>query len=328
MSTVEVVTGARLHFGLICGEPSSSDRFGGIGLMLRQPCWRISAEQAPSSSCAAVSPDVRQRIEQTLPHVCRQAGLNGLRIVVQEELPLHQGLGAGTQLTLALATAALIVAGKSRPADSQDLARELNRLRRSAVGTFGFDRGGLIVDHGQSDREPDRRLMKYDLPESWRIVLLSPTGESGLSGIKEESVFQEERWMSESMIGQQVELIRNVIVPAAQKADFEAFREATWQYGHNAGRFFARQQGGVFSSAIIRQMSETPDFQDLHPVQSSWGPMVTVFAKSRRHAEHIVERIQESVFASQLTCLITEPLNGGATVRTIAPEMSDQVARG
>jgi len=328
MSVVEVVTGARLHFGLICGEPSSANRFGGIGLMLRQPCWRIRAERSNTFSCSATSSDIRQRVEQTLPAIARNARLSGLRIVVEEELPLHRGLGAGTQLTLALATAAGIVAGQPRPADSRHLAQELNRSRRSAIGTFGFDKGGLIVDGGQTVVGSDRRLQKYELPEAWRVVLISPVGDEGLSGTKEESVFQEERWMTESIVEQQAELICAAIVPAVQEADFAAFRDAMGTYGHNAGSFFAPQQGGIYSSAVVRQMSEMPELQDLQPVQSSWGPTVAVFAKTMPHAEEIVERIEQCKVAPQFTCQMTEPLNCGATVRTIAPETSDQVARG
>jgi beta-ribofuranosylaminobenzene 5'-phosphate synthase len=328
MSVVEVVTGARLHFGLICGEPLSANRFGGIGLMLRQPCWRVSAERSETLSCSATSIDVRQRIEQTLPAISRNTGLSGLRIAVDEELSFHRGLGAGTQLLLAVATAAGIVAGQPRPIDSRNLAHELNRSRRSAVGTFGFDRGGLIIDGGQTVDGPDRQLQKHELPESWRVVLISPVGDAGLSGTAEESVFQEESWMSGSIVERQVELLHGSILPAVQKGDFAGFREALGTYGRNAGSFFALQQGGIYSSAVVRQMSEMQELKDLQPVQSSWGPTVAVFAKSVQHAEEIVERIQQTTVAPQLTCQITEPLNCGATVRTIAPEASDQVVRG
>ena len=328
MSVVEVVTGARLHFGLICGEPSSANRFGGIGLMLRQPCWWISAERSETFSCSAKSIDVRQRIEQTLPAISRNAGLSGLRVVVAEELSLHRGLGAGTQLTLAVATAAGIVAGQPRPIDSRSLAFELNRSRRSAVGTFGFDQGGLIVDGGQAVDGSDRSLRKYELPEAWRVVLISPVGDVGLSGTEEESVFEESRWMSGSIVERQVELIHDSILPAVQVADFETFREAMESYGQTAGSFFAPKQGGIYSSAVVRQMSAIPELKDLQPIQSSWGPTVAVFAKSVQHAKGIVERIQRTRVASRLSCQITEPLNCGATVRTIAPEASDQVVRG
>jgi len=42
MTRIDITTGSRLHFGLICSEPASRWRFGGIGVMLRQPAWRLS----------------------------------------------------------------------------------------------------------------------------------------------------------------------------------------------------------------------------------------------------------------------------------------------
>jgi beta-ribofuranosylaminobenzene 5'-phosphate synthase len=328
MSVVEVVTGARLHFGLICGAPASANRFGGIGLMLRQPCWRIQTERSPTFSCSATSSHIHQRIEQTFRTISGNTGLSGLRIAVDAELAFHRGLGAGTQLALAVATAAGIVAGQPRPLDSQDVSHQLNRSRRSAVGTFGFDHGGLIVDAGQTVEGSARHLQKHQLPTAWRVVLISPVGDAGLSGTQEESVFQEGRGMSASVVDRQMDLINGSIIPAVKAADFETFSEALGMYGRNAGSFFALQQGGIYSSAVVRQMSEMQELKDLQPVQSSWGPTVAVFAKSVQHAEEIVERIQQTTVAPQLTCQITEPLNCGATVRTIAPEASDQVVRG
>ena len=328
MSVVEVVTGARLHFGLICGRKSSRNRFGGIGLMLRRPCWRISVSPSNDPSCTVPTAEVRDRVEGILPGLCHDTGLNGLRVAVHDEIPLHRGLGAGTQITLALATAAQIAAGRPRPANSMRLASRLDRVRRSAVGAFGFDRGGFIVDHGQNTRQTERSLRNYQFPDLWRVVLLLPAGEAGLSGAKEESVFHEERHMAQSVVQSQTCLIRDVIVPAVQDHEFDVFRDALREYGRNAGSFFKSQQGGVFSSPVIQQLSEVPDFKDLWPVQSSWGPTAAVFTESRQHADDVVVRIRRTSFAQSLRCLIAEPLNCGASVKTVAPECSDYVARG
>ncbi|MCH2212370.1 MAG: hypothetical protein MK110_13785 [Fuerstiella sp.] len=328
MNSVEVVTGARLHFGLICGGPSSANRFGGIGVMLRTPRWVISASQTKVSSCTAASAEVRQRIETFLPELCQYLGIRGLCVSVRDEIPLHRGLGAGTQLTLALASLGLVAGGRPRPASSMGLAGDLNRMRRSAVGTFGFDHGGFIVDDGQPGDQSDRLLHRCELPKKWHVVLIAPTGSAGLSGDREELVFREERPMPEHLVKKQVCLIRESIVPAAQTHEFEGFRNALKEYGQNAGGFFATQQGGVYSSSIIRRLSQTPDFEDLPMLQSSWGPTVAVFAHSPTSANEIVERVLRSSYASELQCQIAEPLNSGAMVKSAAPQHLDDVVRG
>ena len=328
MDVIEVVTGARLHFGLICGEPASEHRFGGLGLMLQNPRWRISASLSDDSSCDAATSEVGQRIETILPDLCQYIGVRGMRVNVHDEIPLHRGLGAGTQLTLALASIARVAAGLPRPTDSMLMAAELHRVHRSAVGAFGFDRGGLIVDYGHAAGESSRCLHKYELPDPWRVVLLSPVGAAGLSGAREESVFREERYMTQSTIDQQTGLILDEVVPAAQQNEFDQFCNAIWQYGRNAGTFFAPQQGGVYSSEIIRLLSETQEFKDLQMIQSSWGPTAAVFARSTQKANEVVERILGSAFARDLRCQVVQPLNSGAIVRTAAPENSNYVVRG
>ena len=328
MSVVEVVTGARLHFGLICGGKFSANRFGGIGLMLRSPGWHISSSLSGGSSCTASTTEVRHRVARVLSEVCHDSGLSGLRVTVHDEIPLHCGLGAGTQITLALASAARITAGLPRPADSMLLAARLNRVRRSAVGAYGFDRGGFIVDDGQSTDRSGRELHNYEFPDRWRVVLLSPTGEAGLSGTQEESVFRRQHYMTESMIQTQLRLIHDSIIPSVTKQEFEFFCGALEEYGRNAGNFFRRQQGGVFSGSVIRRLLQAREFKDLQPVQSSWGPTVAVFTQTRNHADEVVARLQRSSFKRNVCCRIAEPLNCGASVKTVAPEDPDYVVRG
>jgi len=328
MNPVQVITGARLHFGLICTRPSGQHRFGGIGLMLRHPCWRVSATPADTFACQTTSDEIRDRIQTLFPLLAKQTGLSGMHVSVDEELPLHQGLGAGTQLTLAVATAALIAAGQARPPSSATLATELNRMRRSAVGTFGFDRGGLIVDGGLPLDSSDRVLHSHEFPADWRVVLISPNGETGLSGAQEESAFQHDDWMSETVAQQQFELIHQTIVPATQQKDFQLLRDGMAEYGNVSGTYFSKQQGGVFSSQLIRELSEMAEFSELRPVQSSWGPTVAVFAQSDVQASEIANNVEQAFPENRLICHIAEPLNMGALVRTIAPEEPDHVVRG
>ena len=328
MNAIEVITGARLHFGLICGGPNSPNHFGGIGLMLRRPRWTISSSLSNDYRCAAATREVRERIEKTLPVICQHVGIRGLSVVVRDEIPLHRGLGGGTQLTLALASSALVAAGLPRPSDSMCLAAELERLRRSAVGTFGFDRGGFIVDDGQPTNLSNRGLHRYEIPDPWRIILLSPIGTAGLSGAMEESVFRKNRYMVDTTIHQQTSLIRDAVVPAIQNNEFDLFCAAIGEYGRNAGRFFAPQQGGVYSSSIVRRLSDSQEFNDLPLVQSSWGPTVATFTQSRQQADDVVERVLRSAFTRDIQCQVVAPLNCGATVRTTAPESPNYVVRG
>ena len=326
MNPVEVTTGARLHFGLICAPVGTPFLFGGVGLMLQQPAWRLHVSRADSFSCQADSSEVQQRLQALLPRFGQLRGLSGLHVEVRNELPLHRGLGAGTQLSLALATAAGLLAGHRLPDSSLLLAEQLDRARRSAVGSYGFDRGGLIIDHGHPPGGRDRQLNRLQLPEDWRVVLLLPAGPPGLSGPKEEASFQAERLMSDELIREQSTLMTDDITAAVETQDFDRFVASLGRYGTNAGRFFAAEQGGVYSSEVFRRWANAGLFGDLNPVQSSWGPTVAIFAPSSTAAENIVQQV-ESFGSDKVYCLVTEVRKTGATARSLAPEPHNATPR-
>ena len=65
----------------------------------------------------------------------------------------------------------------------QELALSVGRGLRSAVGTYGFVFGGLIVEQGKLPDEPISPLdCRIDLPEAWRFVLVRPLGLTGIAG--------------------------------------------------------------------------------------------------------------------------------------------------
>src|SRR5262245_12854177 len=187
-TTISVTAPSRLHFGLWSLGGAEARQFGGVGAMVQQPALRLSLQAA-------------ERLEATGP-VAERAGvfarcwgeLHGTpdlacRIVVQDALPEHAGLGSGTQLALAVAAGLNALCGL--PSQSaQELALSVGRGLRSAVGTYGFVFGGLIVEQGKLPEEPISPLdCRIDLPEAWRFVLVQPRSMAGLAGEDEIDAF-------------------------------------------------------------------------------------------------------------------------------------------
>src|SRR6201999_4402051 len=96
-------------------------------------------------------------------------------IDVHRALPAHSGLGSGTQLALAIARA--IAEIYEIDADPPALARAVGRAQRSAIGTWTFAGGGLVVEGGRRrDRDESGPLIaRLAFPESWRCVVAVPT---------------------------------------------------------------------------------------------------------------------------------------------------------
>ncbi|HIE97736.1 MAG TPA: hypothetical protein EYG03_10585 [Planctomycetes bacterium] len=323
--TVVVSTGARLHFGLLCGAPNSGWHYGGVGMMVDQPAWEIQVSWA-----SAIESDVihagditRDRVQAVLARFRRDvADLSAVECAVRSEPPFHSGLGAGTQFTLALGTALLMLTGKPRPHDIAEFASILDRSRRSAVGTYGFDHGGFVIDHGiPQDPTACRSFDRIRFPDSWRMVMLTPHTSAGLSGETEETFFDRQDYLTDDMVSQIQQVIEPNIVESLRGEDFHRFRDALERYGHLAGEYYAAAQGGVFSNRQMEDVVHELKSKGITgAVQSSWGPTVCIPAESDQAALKIRQAAQESDHGSTITTEIVRGLNIGATVRTTAPE--------
>ncbi len=385
MTSVEATTGARLHFGLLCRDKGSAWHYGGVGMMVSSPGWRVRVSVAQADEVVTANGEVDEAAARadSVVKQCRAflPELAPLRVELLESSPLHSGLGAGTQLALAVASAARLLAGNPQGDSTTALAQRLNRVRRSAIGTAGFERGGFLVDHGQPVRAGDRlsrqeadapaeppranhdlrggsagaspsqfggdgsagaspsrvrsgkstaevtgqRVRRLPFPDEWRMVLLTPVASSGVSGDSEEAVFRKSRTMADDVIAAQIELIEARLIPSIVAVDFATFRDALEAYGTAVGEYFTDEQGGVFSSPLIRgAVSWLTERGVCAPVQSSWGPTVCIPAESAGSARAVCELLASWHAADAIHVRVAKPLNTGATIRMTAPERPDQ----
>ncbi len=323
---VEIVTGSRLHFGLICGTLQTGWRFGGIGVMLRQPSWRITMNKSRKSvDQISASSEVADRVAEFLQKIRMTLSLPAVDVSVKSEVPFHTGLGGGTQLGLAIAAAAKLVSHQRNVHDPFELAELAQRAERSAIGTVGFRDGGFLIDHGLPDTPPEaRNVHRIAIPEAWRFVLVRPMSAQGLCGDQERSFFNQRAIMSQSLVESLVRQIEDCLVPSIQNDRFERFSVSLEDYGDAVGRFYAAEQGDIFAHPVIRKLVAMLRAAGIHgAAQSSWGPGISIPASSIEHAQSIVDRIPPELDGTQLRVDVAEPLNTGASLRSESSEMSD-----
>jgi len=329
MTQVSVRTGARLHFGLILCPPAEGWEFGGAGLMIDQPGWKLRVTQRTESGDAARSADApdlttggsaetADRIARLLQRLRRVHSIPPLHVAVESQIPPHTGLGSGTQLSLALTAAvSWLVAGHLPPAAEQ-LAAMAGRSERSAIGTAGFDHGGFLVDRGRSASSP--RIERLPLPDAWRFLLVRPLNTQGLSGAAEQTWFQGRREMPGELPGHLASLIEHRLIPAVKAGDAGEFAEALETYGDAAGGFYAAAQGGTFSHPAIRQLVAVLRERGVRgAAQSSWGPGICIPVASAAAATELLKEMPRKIDGCPLETTISAPLNTGAAITRPAP---------
>jgi beta-RFAP synthase len=227
----------------------------------------------------------------------------------------HIGLGTGTQLGLAVVAGLNAWLGGPTLAPIE-LALSAGRGLRSAVGTYGFVHGGLIVEQGKLPGEPISPLdCRVDLPEPWRFVLVRPLELLGLAGEDEAVAIASLAAIPESVHAELVAETREHLVPAAATGDYADFAESMYRYGNLSGRCFAARQGGPDNGPILTALVERIRRLGYEGVgQSSWGPTLFALAANQCAAESLAAELRSERQFGDLAIVVTRPCNVGARV--------------
>ena len=148
------------------------------------------------------------------------------------------------------------------------------RGRRSAVGTYGFLTGGLIVEAGKLPGDELAPLQdRFEFPAEWRFVLVRLGSSPGLYGKPEHKAFADLPSVSPETRGALIDEVEREMIPAVLRDDCEAFGESVYRFGYRAGICFAPVQGGPYHGDHVADMVEEIRSLGVPGVgQSSWGP--------------------------------------------------------
>ncbi len=282
---------ARLHFGLLDLRGSLGRRFGGIGAAAPAPTLLVSA--CPADTWEVVGEDA-DRAATFARLFMTYHGLDaGARVCVHRTLPPHAGLGSGTQLALAVARALAELHGMAT--DAPGLARAVGRAQRSAIGTWTFDGGGLVLEGGRR-RESEAvapLLARLPFPPAWRCVVALPDSVPGVSGDAEAAAFAQLPPPPERDAERVAHLVLMALLPAVADADLATFGAALSAIQAITGRWFAPVQGGTFapgpSEELVRRMAE---WGASGVGQSSWGPSVYGIVEGEEAGERLAEQVR------------------------------------
>lgn len=310
---VSVATSARLHFGFLDPSGRGPRPFGSFGLALDRPRTRLTLRRGPELKVTGVD------CARALPFLRSIAWSFGLRgafhLHLDEVIPTHAGLGSGTQLALAIGSA--VAALEGLPLDLTEIARRLDRGKRSGIGIGTFGQGGAVLDGGPGAGTLPPMLSRLPFPEDWRVLLIFDPAVKGLHGHGEISAFASPPPFPEA---ETAELCRRIVLgalPALAEHDFKAFSEQIGYLQLRMGTYFAPMQGAPFVSPSVAKVLERLIDEGVTGLgQSSWGPTGFAFAASLADGEALLEIARAVPEAANLNFDVVRGRNEPALIET------------
>jgi beta-RFAP synthase len=210
------------------------------------------------------------------------------RLVIEEAIPRHAGLGSGTQI--ALAVAAALRALHNLPLDTGGDAALLARGGRSGIGIASFADGGVIIDAGNDGNGgPPPVVARLPFPDEWRVMLILDRTQDGLHGEDEVEAFRALPPFPASGVGEICRHVLMGVMPALVEQDISSFGAAVAAIQTLVGEHFAPAQGGVFTSKRVEALAHRlAEAGAVGIGQSSWGPTGFAFAASESAAIEMV----------------------------------------
>ncbi len=277
-----------MHLGFVDLNGGLGRRFGSLGLAIDGVATTVTA--SPSDQLYVVGPGA-DRARGYAEEIITQGDLPAVNIELSSVIPEHSGLGSGTQLSLAVATAIHRLFGVATTA--REAAALLQRGKRSGIGVGAFEHGGFLIDGGPaSAMEAPRITARADFPGRWRAILILDRQHKGLHGDRETDAFRRLHRFPEQNVGRICRLVLMQILPALAESRFGAFAGAIGEIQKLVGDYFAPAQGGRYTSADVGAVLQWLESQGLTGLgQSSWGPTGFVFVDSDLRARELVRDI-------------------------------------
>ena len=293
---VYVRTPSRLHLALIDLNGDLGRVDGSIGLALDYPNTILEVSRSRELEVVGEQTNF---VEDLVTRFLQRVRVKGtVTVSIKNLIPAHVGLGSGTQLSLAVASALSCIFRIRKT--TREMAEIMGRGGTSGIGVMAFERGGLIVDAGHSFGDgkekqsflpssasrapPPQVIARYEVPQAWRFVVAIPNVQGGVHGEDEVRAFVDRCPISPDQVGKVCRLILVKVLPSLLERDIVGFGSALNQL----------QEVGFASATkdlIQPVVKKCIDFMRMKGAygagQSSFGPATFALVQGRAEAEKL-----------------------------------------
>lgn len=229
---IKITSYTRLHFGLISMNEHSHRIDGGFGLYVNLPSAEIFIEN-DKKICVKGYND--KYYEKILKENEKYLELSKVKVVINNIVDPHVGLGLKTQISMALLQGLKLFAGNE--INLTDMLPIIKRGGTSGIGIHSFLNGGFTVDGGhlwgieKNKLCPSADVISYKLSPlivhknfpNWGICIIIPNTKKHVYGKQETKLFSEFTPILQSEIDSLCKWILMGVIPAIQNNDLESF---------------------------------------------------------------------------------------------------------
>lgn len=324
---IKISTPSRLHFGLIDFNGGLGRIDGGAGVAISNPRNVISIKSGKAFQVNGSNPEY---IHDIALKICNNIGkpLPDIEVMVEEEIPSHAGFGSKTQMSLALAYAIC----KEYDIDYgsiEDLAHIVTRGGTSGIGVRAFDHGGFILDCGHSFGDGKEKtsclpssasnakvapeVLRCNIPEDWRFILVMPLNYEGSHGSSEVDIFKSSFPIDEAETNKICRIVLMQMVPGILEKDITTFGTAI---NSIQGLGFKNVEVQLKSPLVPNMLSIMNNAGSYGSGMSSFGPTVFGLTDRDKKAEEIRKAATDYLDDMDIPHVswVAEPNNQGAVI--------------
>ena len=286
---------ARIHIGFLDLEKKSTRKFGSLGLTISNFSYKIKMEECNIMKVICNNKILKEKIINILKFFKTNYLISNLKITVLSEIPMHHGLGSGTQLALSLGY--LITKYFNLNVNINDISILLSRGLRSGVGIESFKKGGFNIDVGklQNTSDPPLNILNLKWPKNWKILLIFDTNLVGVHGNKEIKEFRELEKIKKYTSNSNFKALVMNVIPGLMEKNFNEFSNGIRIIQDNMSKIFYGSPNKFASNIIQKIFCNLRNNEIKSFGQSSWGPTGFIFFEDSKKRNQLLKHIENYI---------------------------------